>query len=850
MDFISIQHAREGNLQDISVQIPKNRLVVFTGLSGSGKSTLLVDVLFQECQRQYLEAMGLQGIRKPQVERVQGASPAVLISQTDQNKNPRSTVGTLTDLYTDLRMIYEKLGVRRCPACGGLISAADCREDTEKIEGEFHVYMTCCLCGHRMAKLTRTEFSFNTREGACPTCEGLGQVLTVDRSRAVDAALSLEEGAVAFWEGRYAEYETGLFYKALGHYGLPVPKGQPAGELSDLQRSILMEGAVCPAMQAAFPHLPPPKTASAGRFEGVVPMLLKRLAQRGGEPGALAPYFCSLPCPDCGGERLNRESRAVTVNGTRLPALGALPLKKLSQWVEQLEASLSEKARAMTGDYLLDLHTKLARLSGVGLDYLTLDRQTITLSGGELQRLRLAAVLASELTGVIYILDEPTAGLHPRDTAGMIDALKALRDLGNTVLVIEHDPEVMQAADHMVDIGPGAGRQGGRVMGQGTLAQILCSRGSATGGWLSAPHPVKTAFRSAGPGIQVRGAHKFNLKGFDVMIPAGCLTAVTGPSGSGKSTLIFELVAKGDGSWEGGTVSGCSRFARIAEIGQAPLTRMKRSNVATYSEVYTTLRKLFAACPEAKQKGLSPGHFSFNSAGGRCENCEGLGYVTSNLLFFQDQKVVCPLCGGRQFQEEILSVKYKGRSIHEMLQLSVEEAAALLADQRAAARPLGLLMEVGLGYLTLGQPLTTLSAGEAQRLKLAKELIVKGAADTLYLLDEPTLGLHPQDIAHFLLLLNKLVDAGGTVVVVEHDRQIIQNSDWVIDLGPGGGEEGGELIFTGTPAQLLDRRSVTAQFLSKGAKNERSVGLAPRDPGQYLGGAAKNKRNHQKRSAF
>ncbi|MBC8535431.1 excinuclease ABC subunit UvrA [Feifania hominis] len=813
MSELVIQNATQGNLRGVTLAIPKEKLVVFTGLSGSGKSTLLIDVLFQECQRQYLEAMGMQGIRKPQVDRVRGASPAVLITQSDQNKNPRSTVGTVSDLYTDLRMVYEKLSVRTCPGCGRPISSADCEEQTEREGDEFRVFMICHLCGHRMRKLTRSEFSFNTRQGACPTCQGLGSTLSVRLESVLREELSLEQGAVAFWEAKFGEYQTGVYYRALRHFGIPEPRDIAVSQFDKLQRAILMEGVTCDAVRETFPDAAPPKTAAAGRFEGVVPMLWKRLRDHGGDLARLGAYFHSVVCSDCGGEQLCELSRSVTVEQTRLPELSVRSLEELRQWVDALAEKLDGKRSDMVGDYLLDLRTKLDRFLQVGLGYLTLDRQTTTLSGGELQRMRLAAVLDSDLSGVIYILDEPTVGLHPKDTAGLVAVLKRLRDKGNTVLVIEHDPDVMRQADWIVDIGPGSGLRGGRVVTTGTPEEICRSPESATGCYLGATHPGKTVFRQpSGTAVRVSGAHKFNLKGFDVAIPAGCLSAVTGPSGSGKSTLVFELIAKGDHRGPDGAVSGCGQFDALVEIGQAPLARMKRSNVATYCGAYAPIRTLFAGTPQAVSRGLGARHFSFNTTGGRCETCQGLGVVTSNLLFFQDVEVVCPACGGRQFSDEVLDVKYRGHSIHDVMKLSVEAAAELFADRRPIAEILNLLMEVGLGYLELGQTLPTLSGGEGQRLKLARELIgSRGRKRNLYLLDEPTTGLHPVDVEHFLRLLDKLVDAGSTVVVVEHNEQLIRHCDCVVDLGPGGGERGGELMFTGTPAQMQEAVGDTAR---------------------------------------
>lgn len=817
MSHIIVSGAREGNLKDITLKIPRDNLVVFTGLSGSGKSTLAIDVIFRECQRQYLEALGMQGIGKPKVDFMRNVSPAIAITQKDANRNPRSTVGTLTDIYTDLRMVYEKLGVRVCPSCGETISAADCKEETEKSDGEFAVFMYCHRCQHRMDKLTRTHFSYNTREGACPTCQGFGKVLTVNQSKAVRESLSLEDGAVGFWEHQYKDYQITSLYSAFRHYGIPVKADTPVADFTDLQRAILLYGVDCDAVRLAFPDVRPPKTVVGGKFEGVITALMRKMSDKGGDAKQLNDYFLFDDCSDCQGERLAAISRGVTVAGTRLPQLTQLTLEDLLAWILRLESTLTTASRNLVEAYLLDLKTKIQRISNVGLGYLALDRQTITLSGGELQRMKLAATLDSDLTGIIYILDEPTIGLHPQDTAGMIAILQRLRDLGNTVIVIEHDPDVMAAADHIVDIGPGAGKHGGEIIGSGTLQQLQEQETSVTGAYLRVDRPDKREFRSGtGAAIQVRNASLHNLQNVDVSFPVGCLVTVTGVSGSGKSTLVFDVLAGLDQGGLSGenVVLGTAAFDQVVTIEQAAITRMRRSNVATYSEVYSEIRKIFGELDEAKTRGLTAKHFSFNTKGGRCENCEGLGYVTSNMLFFEDLEVTCPVCGGNQFNDEVLAVQYHGNSIKDVLRMSVEEALVAFADHPKIERVLGLLQDVGLGYLELGQTLTTLSGGEGQRLKLARELLSNAGKNTLYLMDEPTTGLHPVDVDNFLVLLNRMVDTGNTVIVVEHNQQVIRASDWIVDLGPGGGNAGGQVVFTGTPLQMLEKgTTVTANCL-------------------------------------
>jgi len=819
MSKIMVANASEGNLKNISLEIPRDQLIVFTGLSGSGKSTLAVDVIFQECQRQYLEAIGLQGIHKPKIDYIRNVSPAILISQTESNKNPRSTVGTVTDIYTELRMIYEKLGVRTCPCCNGVISAADCKEEVEKTDGKFKVFMYCSLCNYRMEKLTRTEFSYNTREGACSTCQGLGKVLTIHRENTVHESLSLEEGAVDFWEQQYKKYQISSLYSAFRHYCIPVYDNTPVADFSDIQKSILYHGVESDEVKQAFPAVTPPRTVAAGKFEGVYPALWRRMADKGGEAKRLDAYFMSDLCPDCLGERLGELSRSATVMDKRLPELALLSLEELAAWIRQLERSLKDASRTLVAFYLLDLKTKIGRIMNVGLGYLSLDRQTVTLSGGERQRMKLAAALDSDLTGMIYIMDEPTIGLHPKDTGGMLAVLQKLRDAGNTVIVIEHDPDVMQAADYIVDIGPGSGKHGGEIIGAGTLEELLRQDSSVTGAFLNRKQQDRETFRQGtGEVIEIKNASLHNLNNIDVSFPAGCLIAVTGVSGSGKSTLVFEVLAQAGKKRPTGSnlVDGTEKFDQIVTIEQAAITRMKRSNVATYSELYSEIRKIFGGLQEAKNKGLSAMHFSFNTKGGRCENCEGLGVVVSNMLFFQNLEVTCPVCNGNQFNDEVLAVRYSGHTIRDILQMTAQDALGTFHSYPRIERTLKLLQEVGLGYLQLGQTLTTLSGGEGQRLKLAKELIGNKGKNSLYLMDEPTTGLHPVDVENFLVLLNRIVDSGSTVIVVEHNQQVIRAADWIVDLGPEGGKNGGHIMFTGTPGKMLSYgTSVTAEWLRR-----------------------------------
>ena len=765
----------------------------------------------------YLEAMGYQGIHKPKVDSIRNVSPAIRIIQNEYSKNPRSSVGTVTDIYTDLRMIYEKLSKRICPNCNREIISSECKEEVEKSEDNFEVYMYCNHCNYRMEKLTRTHFSYNTREGACTTCQGLGKVLKVNENNVIHEDLSPEAGAIDFWEHKYKDYQISALYNAFKHYGMAASPNTPVKEFSRGQKAILLYGVESEEVNKIFPGIVPPKRVADGRFEGVFPVLWRRLSEKGGSSKQLDAYFESDICQDCKGERLNELSRSVTVKDTRLPELVSLSLEELYQWLLRLEDFVSGINKPIVEPYLLDLKTKIQRIVNVGLGYLSLDRQTMTLSSGEAQRIKLAATLDSDLTGIIYIMDEPTIGLHPKDTTGIINILRELRDLGNTVIVIEHDIDVMQEADYIIDIGPGAGKLGGEIIGKGTLEELKGQATSVTGSYLKRKIQNRKEFRKGtGDFIEVKNANLYNLKNIDVRFPVGCLTSVTGVSGSGKSTLVFEVLAKSNtnNQTDYNIVEGTEVFDRIITVEQSPLTRMKRSNVATYSEVYSEIRKIFGRLKDAKDKALTTKHFSFNTKGGRCENCEGLGYVTSNMLFFEDIEVPCPVCGGKQFNDTVLSVKYKGYSIKDVLGMSVEEALPIFDNHPKILKILKLLKDVGLGYLELGQTLTTLSGGEGERLKLAKELINNEGKHNLYLIDEPTTGLHPIDVENFLVLLNRMVDSGSTVIVVEHNQQVIKASDWVIDLGPEGGINGGEVIAVGTPNYIIsNKNSVTGKFL-------------------------------------
>ncbi len=798
---IIIEHAYEGNLKNISVNIPRNKLICVTGVSGSGKSTLVIDTLYQECQRQYLEATGYQGIQKPGVERITNVSPAIQISQHHTNKNPRSTVGTMTNIYTDLRVVFEKISERACIKCEKSFTQNEGKETVENEGGEFKTFIHCPHCDTKQPMLTRTHFSYNKSEGACKACSGIGEEIQINWSAVIDESKTLEEGALLFLDKGYQNYVFGILKNGFQFYELADVLTQPIATWTDAHKALLYKGAEVAQIN---PEKGVPKNVTGGRFEGIEPMLWRKLADKGIEE-VPAEQFITTTCRECNGERLMKDSRTVTVVGIRLPELTNYSLEQLVTWVQNVASTLDEKQKRYVEHLLFDMETKINRLLTVGVGYLTLNRQTITLSGGEQQKIKLAATLDSTLTGVIYLLDEPTTGLHPKDTEGMITLLKNMRDLGNTVIVIEHDTDVMRQADLIIDIGPGAGTFGGEIIGIGTLDELLATESSVTGRYLRKEANVNDKARTPKDWLLVENVSKYNLKNVTAQFPIGCFTAVAGASGSGKSTLIFDVLAEKE----------LAPFDQIITVQQTPITKMRRSNIATYTDAFSVIRNLFSKETLAVDKGFSNKHFSFNTAGGRCETCEGLGVVPSNMLFFDNVELVCPACNGKRFKDEVLEVTLMDHSISQILDLSIAEARELFKADKKLTKIFELLLDVGLGYVTLGQSLTTLSGGEGQRLKLAKELLAVKKGKQLFLIDEPTTGLHPIDIEHFLVLLQRIVDAGNTVIVVEHNEQVLRAADWIIELGPEGGDKGGQIIATGQPRDIqLNRESVIGAYLS------------------------------------
>ena len=844
MSEITVRGARLHNLKNVSFSIPKNRFVVFTGLSGSGKSTMAFDTLHKEGQRQYMESLGMVTYEsRPPVDAIVGLSPSISVDQHNTNRSPRSTVGTATEVYTYLRVLFARAGHRPCPKCGADVSPAhELSEPTENMwedsdeDDEVESYTPCPNCGALLPERGMAFFSFNKPAGACPACTGLGTVYTADLPQILDDEKSLTGGAVLLWDPRIVDRYIETLRAAGRHYGFDFDPTVPVRAFSPAQRDLLLYGCDSPTFRSHYPQIEAPTTVAKGRFEGVVPNLLRRHAEHATDADTdylekLERLLARQACPACGGTRLRPEARAVNIAGRNIVEVARMPLGKLAAWIAALHTTLPVEERLIAEPIVADLQERIRRLVEIGLGYLTIERATPSLSAGEAQRLRLAALLGSGLTGVLYVLDEPTIGLHARDNYRLAKMLRALRDLGNTVLVIEHDMDMIAAADWVVDFGPGAGRLGGQIVAEGTPDSVARTPASITGQYLAGTAAIRVpASRrpaEGGQGLTIRGAREHNLKGITAYFPQRTLIAVTGVSGSGKSSLMFDILDRAGrqrfraagateqpGAHDG--IDGWEHFDKIITIDQNPIGRSTRSNAATYTDAFTAIRELFAAQPAARQLGLTAQHFSFNVPGGRCDRCEGAGVLAVEMHFLPDVQVRCPACHGRRFKREVLAVKYKGYDIAQALDLTIEEALSLFGEVPAAKARLGLMAETGMGYLQLGQPASTFSGGEAQRVKLAKELARRSTGRTLYLLDEPTTGLHPADTAHLILLLQRLVDAGNTVIVVEHNLDVVKCADWVIDLGPEGGEAGGQIIAEGTPEMIAAcPESITGQMLKK-----------------------------------
>jgi excinuclease ABC subunit A len=964
-DKLIVRGARQHNLKNINVEIPKNKLVVITGLSGSGKSSLAFDTIFAEGQRRYIESLSayarqfLGQMNKPDVELIEGLSPAIAIDQKGVSHNPRSTVGTVTEIYDYLRLIYARIGIPHCPQCGRPVTQQSAQEivDTilgmssrtrfqvlaplvrarkghhrptfdeaqklgfvrarvdgdaydledvpeldryklhnieavvdrlivpgEDVDSEDEVYrdfvsrvtdsvetslrlgdgvmivnvvqspdaeqqeegdvlfserLSCPVCNISIPEIEPRTFSFNSPHGACSVCEGLGYKLELDPELIIpNPDQSLEEGAIAYgMSDDRSSYSWKILESVSGHYGIEMD--EPWHALSEAQQRIVLYGTGRERVPLTYEG---PKGIWSGvrRYEGIIPNLQRRYEETSSDyiRSKIEEVMSRTPCKACQGTRLNDVSRAVTVAEKPIYELTRWPVTRLQAWIDLLidtqEAHNGERATPLlsTKEYtiaeraLKEIRSRLKFLANVGLDYLSMDRTAGTLSGGEAQRIRLATQVGSRLTGVLYVLDEPSIGLHQRDTARLIRTLKEMRDLGNTVLIVEHDEETIRSADWIVDLGPGAGEHGGEVVVTGPLETILDHPTSHTGAYLSGrkavPVPEKRR-QGNGKALVIRGAREHNLKDLDVRLPLGLFTCVTGVSGSGKSTLMVETLyqrlaqlinGSHDPAGECDAIDGYEYIDKVINIDQSPIGRTPRSNAATYTKVFGPIRDIFAKLPESKIRGYKRGRFSFNVKGGRCEACGGQGELRIEMQFLPEVYVPCDVCHGKRYNRETLQIRYKDKTIADVLDMTVTEALEFFASIPKITRRLQTLYDVGLGYIRLGQPAPTLSGGEAQRVKLARELSKRATGKTLYLLDEPTVGLHAADVDRLIQVLQRLADTGNTIVVIEHNPDVIKVADWIIDLGPEGGDAGGELVAEGPPELVAENdQSYTGQYL-------------------------------------
>lgn len=932
-DEIVIRGAREHNLKNLNLTIPRDKLIVFTGLSGSGKSSLAFDTIYAEGQRRYVESLSsyarqfLGQMEKPDVDTIEGLSPAISIDQKSTNNNPRSTVGTVTEIHDYLRLLYARIGIPHCPKCGRVIRRQTVDEVVEqvmafgegarvqiiapavrgrkgehvklleqiqrdgyvrvKVDGEiydiadvpkldkklkhtidvivdrivvragaesrlagsletafafgaglakvehngeeqlFSENYACPDCGVSIEELTPRMFSFNNPYGACPTCSGLGALMKIDPALIVpNEELSLRQGAinVTGWQSSNTASIAGMYLAALGEkYGFDMDT--PFNKLSEQARHAILYGTGNERIHIEY-HREFGEGSYDSPFEGVIPNLERRYKETQSDymKHEIEEYMANIPCPDCKGKRLKSESLAVTVGGMNIAQLSDMTVRHAREKLSAL--TLNKTEEMIAGRILKEIDSRLGFLISVGLDYLTLSRAAGTLSGGEAQRIRLATQIGSSLVGVLYILDEPSIGLHQRDNAKLIDTLKGMRDIGNTLIVVEHDEETMLNADYIVDIGPGPGEHGGEVVFAGTPEEIMTDEKSITGKYLSGREYIAVPAKRRETGenwLQIRGARANNLKNVNVDIPLGVFTCVTGVSGSGKSSLVNEVLKKTllrdlnrarTRPGEHDEILGIDKLDKIIDIDQSPIGRTPRSNPATYTGLFDLIRDVFAQTPDAKMRGYTNGRFSFNVKGGRCEACRGDGILKIEMHFLPDIYVPCEVCGGKRYNRETLEVKYKGKTIADVLDMTVEEALKFFAPLPKLARKLQTLYDVGLGYIRLGQSSTTLSGGEAQRVKLATELARRDTGRTLYVLDEPTTGLHTDDVKRLIAILQRLCDGGSTVVVIEHNLDVIKTADYIIDLGPEGGDMGGTIVCTGTPEQIAqNKKSYTGIYL-------------------------------------
>lgn len=838
---IIVHGAREHNLKNICFEIPKGRLVVLTGPSGSGKSSIAVEVLQKECLRQYLESLGMttDHIAKAKVDSIMGLSPAIGVSQRVTDFNPRSTVGTKTGILTILRNLFASIGRQPCSGCGKLVKqllqdknkliAIEVEEESgSSVKKKTKSYFDCPHCGCQLEKLVMAHFSFNAAAGACEACRGVGEMIEVDVVRLLNEEKTIRNGGVGFWDEAVAKYYEGVIQAAAKHYHFPIDTSLVLKDYTKEQKDFLLYGISYPEFVKAYRNIKTPKKVGDGKFEGIIPYLLDRYKSSPHKlPNEIKKYISRMPCQACQNARLGKVGRGVIVNGKTIIEVAGLNLGALVEWMHALETQVSEQESLVFAALACALRERTQNVIEVGLGYLTLDRPLPSLSAGESQRLRLACVLGSGLTGVLYVLDEPTTGLHPHDTAKLLKTLKQIKESGNTVLVIEHDLDIIREADYIIEVGPGGGSKGGKIVATGTPDEIMACKSSITGSHLSRkPIAVNNSLPlGKGKMLSILGACEHNLQDIDVNIPANQFVVMTGVSGSGKSTLLFDILDKASRKYfnhataepgKHASIHGLNHFQRVVTVDQATIrnTQHQRSNVATYTKLFDLIRDLLASTSDAKIRGFGPDKFSFNTSDERCKNCNGAGVVAIDMAFMPDVETECPVCNGMRFNEEVLSVKFHNHNVSDILDLTVSEAASVFSEHQNIFALLDTMMQVGLDYLTLGQSTATLSGGEAQRIKLAAELSKTGRESTLYLLDEPTTGLHPQEVEKLLCILRRLVSKGNTVVVIEHNLDAMSEADIIIDFGPGGGVAGGKIVATGTPQEVAaNKDSLTGMSL-------------------------------------
>jgi excinuclease ABC subunit A len=838
---ILVHGAKERNLKNICFEIPKGKLVALTGSSGSGKSSIATGILQKECIRQYLESLGMvtDHIEKAKVDSIMGLSPSIGVTQRLTDFNPRSTVGTRSGILTILRNMFAAMGHQPCTGCGHI--AKQPLQDKNKlttvgIEKEKKSYFDCPHCGQQLEKLKMNHFSFNALAGACGACKGVGEIISVDLARLLNQEKTMRDGGVDFWGEAIAQHYQSVIFAASRHYNFPFDPTISLANYTEEQRNFLLYGISFPDFVKAHKHIQAPKKVSEGNFEGIIPQLLNLYKKNPAKASHdVKKYILHEACKECKNSGLARLARVVTVGGKTIIDVVGLNLRELLQWLQDLGRHIPADELPVLSALSGALKERTSNLIEVGLDYLTLERTLPTLSAGESQRVRLAGLLASGLTGVLYVLDEPTTGLHPHDNAKLLKTLRMIQEMGNTVLIIEHDMDIVKHADYVLDVGPGGGSKGGEIVVSGTPMDVMSCAQSITGTYLAKKAAIRLHNQPReNKVLTIRGASEHNLRNIDVSIPIKQLVVMTGVSGSGKSTFLFDILdrvarkhfnhaSEIPGKYT--SVEGLDYFNRIVTVDQATIGSSKstRSNVATYTKLFDAIRDLFACLPEAKARGFTAETFSFNTSDERCENCNGAGVVDVDMTFMPDIETECPVCNGMRFTDELLSVKFQGHTIANILDLTVNDAIPVFRQEKKIFAFLDVMRQVGLEYLKLGQSTCTLSGGEAQRIKLATELSKSETGNTLYLLDEPTTGLHPQEVERLLDILKKLVSKGNTVVVIEHNLDVMCNADTIIDFGPGGGLTGGNIVATGTPQEIIAHQdSLTGQSLKAYITTNRS----------------------------